>query len=138
MTTTYKDYLTQIEDLQKKASAARKVETEAAVREVRRLISEYGLTAQEIGLDKAPRKRREAAPSTIGKSPARRRGAGRKPAPAAQAARKVPPKYIGPNGELWTGRGRRPVWVTTALEHGASLTDLQIPQDKGARELASA
>ena len=74
MTTSYKDYLNQIEDLQKKASAARKAETETAIREVRRLISEYGLTAQEIGLDKAPRKRREAAVSTVGKSPAKRRG----------------------------------------------------------------
>lgn len=135
MTTTYKDYLTQIEDLQRKASAARKAETEAAIREVRRLISEYGLTPQEIGLDKTPRKRRETAASAAGKSPAKRRGASRKP---AQAARKVPPKYIGPNGELWTGRGRRPVWVTTALEHGAALSDLQIPQGKDAKELTPA
>ena len=135
MTTSYRDYLTQIEDLQKKASAARKAETETAIREVRRLISEYGLTAQEIGLDKAPRKRREAAVSAVGKSPAKRRSASRKSPPAA---RKVPPKYIGPNGELWTGRGRRPVWVTTALEHGASLTDLQIPMDKDAKELTPA
>lgn len=135
MTTSYKDYLTQIEDLQKKASAARKAETEAAIREVRRLISEYGLTAQEIGLDKAPRKRRESARSTAGKPPAKRRSTGRKSPPAG---RKVPPKYIGPNGELWTGRGRRPVWVTTALEHGASLSDLQIPLGKGAKELTPA
>lgn len=136
MTTSYKDYLTQIEDLQKKASAARKAETETAIREVRRLISEYGLTAQEIGLDKAPRKRREAAVSAVGKSPAKRRGGTSRKSPPA--ARKVPPKYTGPNGELWTGRGRRPVWVTTALEHGASLTDLQIPMDKDAKELAPA
>ncbi len=136
MTTSYKDYLTQIEDLQKKASAARKAEIETAIREVRRLITEYGLTAQEIGLDKAPRKRREAVASAVGKSPAKRNGASRGKSPPA--GRKVPPKYSGPNGELWTGRGRRPVWVTTALEHGASLTDLQIPLDKDAKELTPA
>ena len=102
---------------------------------MRRLISEYGLTAQEIGLDKAPRKRRESARPAAGKSPAKRRSTSRKSPPAG---RKVPPKYIGPNGELWTGRGRRPVWVTTALEHGASLTDLQIPLGKGAKELTPA
>jgi len=135
MTTSYKDYLNQIEDLQKKATAARKSETEAAIREVRRLIGEYGLTTQEIGLDRPPRKSRESVGRAAGKPPAKRRDAARKAPPAA---RKVPAKYIGPNGELWTGRGRRPVWVTTALEHGASLTDLRIPSSATAKEPAPA
>lgn len=127
--TSYKEYLSQIEDLQKKASAARKAETEAAVREVRRLISEYGLTAQELGFVKAGKKR-ETAPEPNRKGGIKRRNARLAKTPV----RKVPPKYIGPNGELWTGRGRRPQWVVTAIEHGATLSDLQIPTASGVAE----
>lgn len=123
-TPSYKEYLSQIEDLQKKAAAARKAEIDGAIREVRRLIAEYGLTPQDLGLEKSPRRKREAAPVDTG----RKNGIKRRNARLAKSpVRKVPPKYIGPNGELWTGRGRRPQWVVTAIEHGATLSDLQIP-----------
>lgn len=29
-------------------------------------------------------------------------------------------KYRGPDGETWTGRGRMPRWLTTAIEKGQS------------------
>ncbi|MDQ2089820.1 H-NS histone family protein [Marimonas arenosa] len=50
-------------------------------------------------------------------------------APAAKKpAKKVPPKYANPDDptQTWTGRGRRPVWVTQALEAGKSIDDLSI------------
>jgi len=31
------------------------------------------------------------------------------------------PKYKGPNGELWSGRGRRPEWVRNVLAGGGTL-----------------
>ncbi len=38
------------------------------------------------------------------------------------------PKYAHPkeSGLTWSGRGRRPRWVTEALESGAKLDDLKI------------
>jgi len=41
---------------------------------------------------------------------------------------KVAPKYKNPaNGsETWTGRGRQPRWVASALENGKSLDELVI------------
>lgn len=46
---------------------------------------------------------------------------------AASAPRKaVAPKYRGPNGEEWSGRGRQPSWVVECLKNGYTLDDLKI------------
>ena len=48
---------------------------------------------------------------------------------AAAAVRKpVKAKYRNPNDEsqIWTGRGRKPVWVQAQLDEGFSLDDLAI------------
>src|SRR5262245_38230120 len=36
---------------------------------------------------------------------------------------KVPPKYRGPNGETWAGRGAQPVWLREALKGGKKKID---------------
>ena len=38
----------------------------------------------------------------------------------------VAPKYRGPNGELWSGRGRSPRWVVAIEEAGQSREDYLI------------
>ncbi|NCX90532.1 MAG: H-NS histone family protein [Rhodobacteraceae bacterium] len=47
---------------------------------------------------------------------------------AKKPRRKVAPKYKNPeNGsETWTGRGRQPRWVASALEGGKTLDELLI------------
>jgi DNA-binding protein H-NS len=40
--------------------------------------------------------------------------------------RKVAPKYRGPNGELWAGRGMKPLWVKSALKKGKKLDSFLI------------
>lgn len=42
--------------------------------------------------------------------------------PAAEPA-VGPGLYLGPNGEVWLGRGRRPTWLKQALLRGAQLAD---------------
>ena len=41
---------------------------------------------------------------------------------------KVPPKYKHPRNSklLWTGRGKKPLWVRECLEEGLTLEDLLI------------
>ena len=140
--TTYREYLDQIEALKRKADAARRSESQAAIREVRRLIMEFHLTPQELGLGQARQRSRATAGTgpTETCPPAARSGKGHaRPRTAAQTAgadtdhppsalkgRKVAPKYRGPNGELWTGRGRMPVWVRQAQAEGRSLDELTI------------
>ena len=45
--------------------------------------------------------------------------------------KKVPPKYRGPSGETWAGRGARPRWLVAAIKGGKKLDDFII--DKSAR-----
>jgi DNA-binding protein H-NS len=45
---------------------------------------------------------------------------------------KVPPKYRGPSGETWAGRGARPRWLVAAIKSGKKLDDFLI--DKSARK----
>jgi DNA-binding protein H-NS len=44
---------------------------------------------------------------------------------------KVPPKYRGPSGETWAGRGERPRWVVAALKGGKKLDDFLIDKSAG-------
>ena len=37
--------------------------------------------------------------------------------------RKVPPKYRGPSGETWAGRGARPRWLVDAMKGGKKKLD---------------
>ena len=45
--------------------------------------------------------------------------------------RMVPPKYRGPSGETWAGRGAKPRWLVAAIKGGKKLDDFLI--DKSAR-----
>ena len=46
--------------------------------------------------------------------------------------KKVTPKYRGPKGETWAGRGARPRWLEAAIKGGKKLDDFLI--DKGRRK----
>ena len=39
---------------------------------------------------------------------------------------KVPPKYRGPGGETWAGRGATPRWLATLLKEGHSVEEFAI------------
>jgi DNA-binding protein H-NS len=45
---------------------------------------------------------------------------------SALKGRKVPPKYRGPSGETWAGRGERPRWLVAAIKRGKELDDFLI------------
>jgi len=46
--------------------------------------------------------------------------------------KKVPPKYRGPSGETWAGRGAKPRLLVAAIKRGKKLDDFLI--DKSARK----
>jgi DNA-binding protein H-NS len=43
---------------------------------------------------------------------------------------KVAPKYTGPHGEKWSGRGKNPRWLTVAMSEGKRLEDFLINRPK--------
>ena len=82
---SYKDLQSQIEKLQKQADQARDKEVATVVAQIRGMMSDYGISASDLGIS-ARRKRKTGAT--------------------------VAPKYENPQtGETWTGRGRAPKWI---------------------------
>src|SRR6516165_2461883 len=47
--------------------------------------------------------------------------------------RKVPPKYRGPSGATWAGRGARPRWLVAAIKRGKKLDDFLIDKSRKKR-----
>jgi DNA-binding protein H-NS len=47
--------------------------------------------------------------------------------------KKVSPKYRGPSGETWAGRGARPKWLVAAIKEGKKLDDFLIEKAWGKR-----
>jgi DNA-binding protein H-NS len=53
---------------------------------------------------------------------------------SAMKGRKVPPKYRGPGGETWAGRGARPRWLAALLKQGRKLEEFAINSAAAARK----
>jgi DNA-binding protein H-NS len=47
---------------------------------------------------------------------------------------KVAPKYQGPHGEKWSGRGLKPRWLTAAISEGKQVEDFLIGKPKKKKE----
>lgn len=44
----------------------------------------------------------------------------------SDAGKSMSPKFKGPNGETWSGRGRTPVWLTAAEKAGKTRDEFRI------------
>lgn len=100
---TYQELLAQKAELERKIENARKQELSDAVAQIKGLMAQYGITVADLGA----------------KSPAGK--------PASSKGGKVAPKYRNPaTGDTWTGRGRQPKWVESALASGKQLSDYAI------------
>jgi len=83
---SYKELVKQRESLDQQIQQARREELAGAVSQVRALVAEFGLTAQDV------------FPSGRARS--------------ASSGSKVAPKYRNPaTGQTWTGRGKPPRWI---------------------------
>ena len=65
------------------------------------------------------------------------KGRGRPPGKAgrrgAMKGVKVPPKYRGPGGETWAGRGATPRWLAALLKEGHSIEEFSIGAGRKAK-----
>jgi DNA-binding protein H-NS len=57
--------------------------------------------------------------------------------PSAMKGIKIAPKYRGPGGETWAGRGAQPRWLTALVKKGHSIEEFAIGR-KGGRAAAAA
>ncbi|WP_147318644.1 H-NS histone family protein, partial [Cupriavidus oxalaticus] len=91
---TYKQLLAEKEALEAKLNEVRATEVAGVIDKIRELMTEYGLTAEDI----MPRRKRG-------------RPAGSADKKAAASGSALPPKYMDPKtGKTWSGRGRAPAW----------------------------
>lgn len=92
--------LKEIEEAQKALDARRAAVKAQVIARVQELVCKYGLTTADIRLP-APGEKIEPA-----KAP------------------KI--KYRDQNGNVWSGRGRKPNWLAKALEEGAQIEDFLV------------
>ncbi|UIF91386.1 H-NS histone family protein [Cupriavidus sp. UYPR2.512] len=89
---TYKQLLAEKEALEAKLNEVRATEVAGVIDKIRDLMTEYGLTADDI----LPRRKRGRPAGSSAKKP----------------ASALPPKYMDPKtGKTWSGRGRAPAWL---------------------------
>jgi DNA-binding protein H-NS len=88
----YEEIQSKIEELQAQAEIVKREEKEQAIAMARTMISAYGITARDLGLDKAPKAKS-----------------------GPKVGNKVSPKYRDPaSGATWSGRGKTPRWINGA------------------------
>jgi DNA-binding protein H-NS len=64
--------------------------------------------------------------------PRRTWGSGRHSSP--MKGRKVAPKFRGPEGETWAGRGARPRWLSALIKQGHKVEEFAINKTAAARK----
>lgn len=75
----------------------------------------------------------------LGGAEIKRRGrpAGKPGRVSAMRGKSVPPKYRGPGGETWAGRGATPRWLSALLKEGHSVEEFTIARKGGKRTAAT-
>ena len=88
----YEELQAKIADLQAQAAKVKEEEKQQAIDMARTMISAYGITAKDLGLDKAHKVKTGPKPGN-----------------------KVAAKYRDPaSGATWSGRGKTPRWINGA------------------------
>jgi DNA-binding protein H-NS len=113
------DIQNQIEKLQKQASDIRTREFDKTVQEIVEKMQVFGITVKNLQVAKV----RSAKPGGLAR---KKKGAGAVVKSSKRAGTKVAPKYRGPAGETWSGRGLMPRWLNTLVEQGTKKEDFAI------------
>lgn len=123
------DIQTQIDKLQKQATEIKAKEFDKTVKEIQATMQAFGITLKDLqlaagkgrkagaGKKGGARKSTKAIAKTAGK---------RTRKPSKQAGTKVAPKYRGPKGETWSGRGLAPRWLAALEAQGKTRESFAI------------
>lgn len=135
--TSYLQLKTQIEKLQKEAESVKRRELSETITKIKKAIKAFGLTAEDLGFAYSPKKGRrgiktDSAGSGISREKQKRLAKktfkGREKATGVADRRSVvAPKFRdSATGAQWSGRGKRPKWLSSAIASGRKLEDFSI------------
>lgn len=97
---SYQELLAQRAELDRQIAAAQRAEKAEAIAAVKKLVADFGLSAEDCGFKGATGK--------------------------GKAKTVVAAQYRGPNGETWSGRGRTPNWLAALEAQGRSRDAFRI------------
>ena len=107
------DIQSQIEKLQKQANEIKSKDFHATVQDILAKMAAFSITVKDLQSGKGKSKVGRAAKGKTGAAKSVKT-----PKAARKASNPVAPKYRGPNGEAWTGRGLTPKWLSTLIAQG--------------------
>ena len=116
------DIQLQIEKLQKQAAGIRMRELDKTIQDILAQMQAFGITAKDLQTYKPSAKGKKHVASKKGKNIMA----------AASTLKPVAPKFRGNNGEVWSGRGLTPRWLTTLLEQGRKKEEFAINKEPSA------
>ena len=119
------DIQSQIDKLQKQATEIRVREFDKTVQDILAKMNAFGITVKDLQPKRGAKlsgKRAAAKGVKTGAKP----GVGGKRGPSKSAGTVVAPKFRGPNGETWTGRGLMPRWLTALVASGKTKEQFSI------------
>ncbi len=105
------DIQSQIEKLQKQASEIRSREYETTIKDIRLKMQVFGITLNDLRVDKHKSVGMKNSKNTGSVNRVRK-------SQKKQSATKVAPKFRGPDGETWSGRGLMPRWLSALIAQG--------------------
>lgn len=114
----------QIEKLKKQADEIRAKELNKTMQEIIEKMHAFGISIKDI--QKAMSAPKASAKGKVGRPAAKQKSK----RVSALAGKPVAPKYRGPNGETWTGRGLMPKWLADLVAQGRSKEEFAI-RDQG-------
>ena len=91
-------------NIEEQIAAVRETQKQQAIAQIKDIVAANAITSADLAFLVAPvaeKKPRKVRPDLL-------------------------PKYKGPNGELWSGRGRKPNWLTDAIDGGATLEQFAV------------
>ncbi len=117
------DIQSQIDKLQKQASEIRVREFDKTVQDILAKMNAFGITVKDLQSKRGAKPSRKGASVKLAKAASK--GSGKR-APSKSAGTVVPPKFRGPNGETWTGRGLMPRWLSALVASGKTKEQFAI------------
>jgi DNA-binding protein H-NS len=104
----YQQLLSQISELQAKATSIREIERKLAIEQIRSLMTVFTIKPSDLVQETQTKSKNKEQASNF---------------------KKAPVKYCDSNGNQWSGRGLQPKWLREALASGNKLDSFLVKPD---------